>query len=139
MATRRIVDWPGFEKKRPSKKFNLGEMTAFAISAMEELERDGKADFLLLKDDNLREWWTGHKAEEARKEAERLEKERIETVRTEALAKLSAEEREVLGLVPIKRNFNSMKESVWDEEDEDSSECDIAQWERDVTDDWQEV
>ena len=135
MATRRIVDWPGFEKKRPSKKFNLGEMTAFAISAMEELERDGKADFLLLKDDNLREWWTGYKAEEARKEAERLEKERIETLRTEALAKLSAEEREVLGLVPFKRKWNTYPE----DEDEDSNECDVAQWERDSTDDWEEL
>lgn len=130
--TSRRVQWPGFDKK-PLKKFNLQEMTAIAITAMEELERNGKEDFLLLKDDNLREWWTGHKAEVARKEAERLEKERIETIRKEAFAKLSLEEREVLGLVP--RKINVTPEPVWDDEDD----CDVKQWECDSTDDWEEV
>ena len=120
----------------------LKDMTAFAIAAMNELERDGKADFLLLKHDNLREWWTGHKAEEARKEAERLEKERIARVKEEALAKLSMEERQVLGLAPRKITVTSKgnilnsnrKQSSWDDEDEY-----ITQWERDTTDDWEEV
>lgn len=118
----------------------LKDMTTFAIAAMNELERDGKADFLLLKYDNLREWWTGHKAEEARKEAERLEKERIARVKEEALAKLSMEERQVLGLAPrkitvtSKGNVLDSKKSVWDEEYDE-----IHQWERDTTDEWEDT
>lgn len=65
---------------------------------MDALCEDGRGDLLLLKDDEIREWWTEvlHKR---KLRADRLaEIDRRERVREEALRKLSAEEREILGI-----------------------------------------
>lgn len=104
--------------------FNKKQSTTdFAIAAMEELERNNIVDLLLLKNDQLRNWWTSHKAEVARVEAERVEKERRKLAKEEALAKLTQEEKELLGLVrlPIKKSRVN-----WDTEDDDPVE---AEWE----------
>jgi hypothetical protein len=65
---------------------------------MDALCEDGRGDLLLLKDDEIREWWT----EVLRKRkihADRLaEIDRRARIREEALRKLSAEEREILGI-----------------------------------------
>ncbi len=65
---------------------------------MDALCEDGRGDFLLLKDDEIREWWqavTKRRTAEAKK---RAAAERRIRVREEALKKLTAEERKVLGL-----------------------------------------
>lgn len=87
------------------------QMEKFAIAAMEELEKNGQAEFLLLKNDPLRKWWQEHKAHQAKLLAAKLERERRARIKEEALAKLSTEEREILGL-----NKNSTaKVDIWDE------------------------
>jgi hypothetical protein len=83
----------------------------FAVRAMEELEKNGVADLLLLRDDTLRAWWKEHKDDEARKLAAIQEMERIARVKAEAMAKLSTEEREVLGLAK-KSNSQSNNKST---------------------------
>jgi hypothetical protein len=99
------VDWEGDCPPAKSK------FEKFAVEAMEELEKNGVADLLLLKNDNLRGWWKSHKEAEARKLAERLENERIARVREEALAKLSTEERKVLGISTGTRRTRTRKSS----------------------------
>ena len=65
---------------------------------MDALCEDGRGDFLILKDDEIREWWaTITKKREA--ERDRIEAERRETeLRENALKKLTAAERRALGL-----------------------------------------
>ncbi|CAB5214523.1 hypothetical protein UFOVP190_148 [uncultured Caudovirales phage] len=73
-------------------------LARIACRAMTELEKNGMEDFLLLSDEETREWWTAHKAWDAKRKAEEVEKLRKEQIKKEALAKLTAEEREVLGI-----------------------------------------
>ena len=81
-------------------KKQADKLARIACKAMDALEESGIEDLLLLKDDEVREWWLKHK-EADRKERERVaEKERKERIKAEALARLSAEEKEVLGLAP---------------------------------------
>ena len=79
-------------------KNKTDKLARIACKAMEELVKSGHADFLILKDDEVREWWEQHQeADRKAKEAE-LEKRRLAKVRREALAKLSDEERKILGI-----------------------------------------
>lgn len=73
----------------------LARIACKAMTALEELEKE---DFLLLKDEEVRMWWKKHKEADAKAAAERAEKERRERIKQEALAKLSAEERAILGI-----------------------------------------
>ncbi len=82
---------------RALKKQN-DRLARIACKAMTELEKDGHADFLLLEDDEVRIWWAKHKEADVKAKAEREEKARLALVKKEALAKLSAEERRVLGI-----------------------------------------
>lgn len=88
-------------------KTRLDMMARIACKAMDELVKQGKADFLLLKDEEVRKWYAQHVeddrkakaiAEEKRlkREAEAREKERRKQVREAALSKLTPEEREIL-------------------------------------------
>lgn len=88
-------------------KARLDMMARIACKAMDELVKQGKADFLLLEDEEVRKWYEQHveddrkakvAAEERRLklEAARLEKERKAKIREEALSKLTAEERDIL-------------------------------------------
>lgn len=58
-------------------------LARIACKAMTALEKDGHADFLLLKDDEVRDWWLKHKEadrkrqEEARKRTERAEQKAV--------------------------------------------------------------
>ena len=65
---------------------------------MDALCADGRGDFLILKDDEIREWWAAiTKKREA--ERDRIEAERRETeLRENALKKLTEAERRALGL-----------------------------------------
>lgn len=98
-------------------KKETDKLARIACRALEELERNGIEDMLLLKDDETREWWAKHKEADAREKARVAEIERKERVRTEALAKLSHEERELLGLTPPRRR--KANKVTWDLETED--------------------
>jgi hypothetical protein len=89
---------------RELKEIN-DRLARIACKAMTELVEQGKADFLVLRDDELREWWEKHqeadrkarKAEEAKKRAAE-EKKRLAQLRSEVLAKLTSEEKKALGI-----------------------------------------
>jgi hypothetical protein len=67
------------------------KLARIACKAMTALEAMGKEDFLLLQDDEVREWWSAHK--EADRQARAAEE-----AKARALAKLSDEEKILLGL-----------------------------------------
>lgn len=80
-------------------------LARIACKAMTELAKDGRADFLLLADDEVREWWTAH-LEADRKAQEELKRKREAAAakavktrkRNELIARLTSEERELLGV-----------------------------------------
>jgi len=73
-------------------------LARIACSAMTELESNGISEVLLLKNDEVREWWGQHK------EADRLAREKEERkqqkarLRRQALRKLTEEEKIALGI-----------------------------------------
>jgi hypothetical protein len=84
-------------------KREADRLARIACQAMQALEDMGKADFLLLKDTEVREWWAAHK-EADRKAREAFEaKLRREELKAAALAKLTPEERTALGIKPPRR------------------------------------
>jgi hypothetical protein len=87
------------EKIRELKK-QADMLARIACKALAELEANEIEDILLLRDDEVRVWWQAHKEADRKAAAARAEKERKEKIKAEALAKLSHEERELLGLAP---------------------------------------
>jgi hypothetical protein len=86
-------------------KAGADKLARIACRAMDALTESGKADFLLLKDDETREWWVAHQ-EADRKAREQAEaKIRREELKAAALAKLTQEEREALGIKGVKSGF----------------------------------
>jgi hypothetical protein len=79
-------------------KAEADKLARIACEALTELEKVGKADFLILKNDELREWWEAHKEADRKEQARIAEAERRERVRKEALSRLTDEEKELLGL-----------------------------------------
>ena len=73
-------------------------LARIACKAMDELVKQGKADFLILRDDEVREWWEKHQEADRKAQEEREKKQRIAKIRKEALAKLSDEEKKILGI-----------------------------------------
>lgn len=74
------------------------KLARIACKAMTELEKNGVEDFLLLQDDELRNWWKQHKIDDAKAEAARKAKREAAKLRKEALAKLTDAEKKVLGI-----------------------------------------
>jgi len=73
-------------------------LARIACKAMTELENNQIEDLLLLRDDEVREWWAKHKeADRKAREKEQRKQERIR-LRRAALRKLSEEEKIALGL-----------------------------------------
>jgi hypothetical protein len=73
-------------------------LARIACKAMTELENNKIEDLLLLRDDEVREWWAKHKeADRKARETEQRKQERIR-LRRAALRKLSEEEKIALGL-----------------------------------------
>lgn len=79
-------------------KNKTDKLARIACKAMEELVKSGKADFLLIKDDEVREWWEQHQEADRKAREAREQKERDARVRREALAKLTDEEKKILGI-----------------------------------------
>jgi hypothetical protein len=69
-----------------------------ACRALTELEDNGIADMLLLRDDETREFWIKHKEFDRKRRAAEEKKLRLEELKKAALAKLSNDEREALGI-----------------------------------------
>ena len=86
-------------------KREADKLARIACRALEALTEAGQADFLLLKDDETREWWAAH--QEADRKAREKEAARIrrEELKAAALSKLTQEEREALGIKGVKSNF----------------------------------
>jgi hypothetical protein len=95
------------DKIRELKK-QADMLARIACKALAELEKNEVEDLLLLKDDEVRTWWTAHKEADRREQARLAEAERKARVKAEALARLSDEEKELLGLAP-KKSVNSSK------------------------------
>ena len=91
-------------------KAEADKLARIACAAMTELERMGKEDFLILKNEEVGHWWASHK-----------EADRKERVKAEALARLTDEEKELLGLkkpaAKKHRKFPVSKEVVMDYDD----------------------
>ena len=100
------------ERKIRELKAQCDRLARIACKAMTELERNEVEDLLLLQDDEVRTWWKKHKEDDAREQARLAEIERKKRVRAEALARLSAEEQEVLGLAPPARPKRVRKTST---------------------------
>jgi len=73
-------------------------LAAYAHVATQALVDAGQADFVFLKHDGMREWWQGRLEAIHRQEQARLAKQRKIELKAQALAKLTQEEREALGL-----------------------------------------
>lgn len=83
-------------------KKEADKLARIACAAMTELVKHGKADFLVLQNDELREWWEAHQ-EADRKEREREARaQKRKEIREQALARLTEEEKEALGLLKKK-------------------------------------
>jgi hypothetical protein len=96
-------------------------LARIACKAMTELEKNEVEDMLILKDDEVRTWWKQHKEDDAREQARLAEIERKERIKAEALASLSDEAKELLGL---KKPAPKKKSVVDEDEDEfDENEC----------------
>ena len=89
-------DRPDYSEREWKRKTDL--LARIACKALEALEQTGQQDFLLLKDDEVREWWAAHKEADARAQAARAEKARQAAMKAAALAKLTVEERRLLGI-----------------------------------------
>jgi uncharacterized protein YdaU (DUF1376 family) len=79
-------------------KAQCDKLARIACKAMDALVKDGREDFLLLKDDEVREWWQKHQEEDRRAREEAEAKQRRKEAKEQALAKLSDEEKILLGL-----------------------------------------
>ena len=84
------------ELRRMKARIDL--LARVACRALTELEDNGIADLLLLRDDETREFWEKHKEFDRKRRAAEAEKLRLEEVKKTALAKLTNEEREALGI-----------------------------------------
>ena len=109
-------------------KKEADKLARIACEALTELEKAGKADFLILKNDELREWWEAHKEADRKEKARVAEQERRERVKREALDRLTDEEKELLGLkkpAPKKHKKFSPKEETYSIE---VQEMDFDEW-----------
>jgi hypothetical protein len=84
------------ELRRMKARIDL--LARVACRALTELEDNGIADFLLLRDDETREFWEKHKEFDRKRKAEQAEKRRKAAIKKAALAKLSDEEKAALGI-----------------------------------------
>jgi hypothetical protein len=93
-------NWASDSNDRDIKrlKSEADKLARIACKAMTELVKSGHADFLVLKDDEVREWWEKHQEDDRKAQEAKAEKARRAKVKKEALAKLSDEEKKILGI-----------------------------------------
>jgi hypothetical protein len=108
-------NWRSYDSDRDKVKElkKQADMLArIACKALDELEKNKIEDMLLLRDDEVRTWWKKHKEDDAREQARRAEVERKKRIKEEALAKLSTEEREILGLASKATQTKKQNKSI---------------------------
>lgn len=89
-------DRPDYNEREWKNKTD--KLARIACKALNALEAMGKEDFLLLQDDEVRTWWAAHKeADRAARKAAEVKRARAEA-KKQALAKLTDEEKVLLGL-----------------------------------------
>lgn len=100
------TNWASSSNDREVRKLKqeCDRLARIACKAMTELVKSGYGDFLVLKDDEVREWWEKHQEDDRKAQEAKLEKERRAQVKKEALAKLSDDEKQVLGIPVPKKN-----------------------------------
>jgi hypothetical protein len=93
-------NWASDRNDRDIKrlKAEADKLARIACKAMTELVKSGHADFLVLKDDEVREWWEQHQEADRKAQEAKLERARKAKLKKEALAKLTNEEKKVLGI-----------------------------------------
>ena len=96
MPCRSYEDEDNYEVERLRKQ--VDKLARIACKAMGALVKEGKEDFILLQDDEVRTWWSAHKIADAKAAAEKAERARKAKIKREALSKLNDEERKVLGI-----------------------------------------
>lgn len=79
-------------------KNEADKLARIACKALTELVKSGHADFLVLKDDEVREWWEKHQEDDRKAQEAKAEKARRAKIKKEALSKLSDEEKKILGI-----------------------------------------
>jgi len=87
----------GYSRAEEYKK-QCDKLARIACAAMEELVKQGKEDFLVLKNPEVAEWWVAHVKADRAEKARVAELERRERIKKEALDRLTDEEKELLGL-----------------------------------------
>ena len=109
-------DWRSHDDDRDKikeLKKQADMLARIACKALTELENNQIEDMILLRDDEVRTWWQKHKEDDRKEQARLAEVERKKRIREEALAKLSTEERELLGLAPkVVQSKNIKKKSM---------------------------
>ncbi len=73
-------------------------LARIACAAMAELEDNSISEVLLLKNDEVREWWGQHKEADRRAREQEERKQQKARLRRQALRKLSEEEKIALGI-----------------------------------------
>ena len=62
----------GYEEEQARTRKERCDMLArIACKALTELEKQGTAEFLLITDQEVREWWIQHKIDDAKAQAEK--------------------------------------------------------------------
>ena len=84
-------------------KANNDKLARIACKAMTELVKSGYADFLVLKDDEVRDWWEKHQEADRKAREKEERKKQVAKTRREALKKLSDEEKIALGLKKLSK------------------------------------
>lgn len=91
-------------------------LARIACKAMTELVEQGRADFLVLRDDEVRAWWEKHQEADRKAREKEERKKQVAKTRREALKKLSDEEKIALGLKKLsKKEQAEMLEDVLEE------------------------
>lgn len=85
-------------EERVAERMALTGITKVAYLALSELVSQGRADFLFLREECVSEWWDKMKKKEKREYGILLEEDKKEELKKAALAKLTAEERKLLGV-----------------------------------------
>jgi hypothetical protein len=95
-------------------------LARIACKALTELEDNKIEDMLLLRDNEVREWWAKHKEDDRKAKEAREARERRAAIKKAALAKLSEEEKELLGIAKskIKSPYGQKFRIVFDEDEE---------------------
>ena len=73
-------------------------LARIACKAMTELVEQGKADFLVIRDDEVREWWEKHQEADRKAREQEERKQQKARLRRQALRKLTEEEKIALGI-----------------------------------------